>query len=149
MANYNGCARTNYFHVTDEEKYKKLYKGLVGTDDEIISFDQNDKDGKPLHGFGSYGTIYWSPSKAEDNPDWLDNDDTDGFDDFLQQIKTILPDNEAFVIIETGHEKLRYLVGFATIVTNKDIQCIDLTNITEKVAGNMLQKLDYKLEIEY
>ena len=79
----------------------------------------------------------------------LDNDDTDGFDDFLQQMKTILPDDEAFVIMETGHEKLRYLVGFATIVTNKDIQYVDLTNITKKVAGDMLQKPEYKLEIQY
>ena len=149
MANFIGTARTNYFHVTDEEKYKYLFNGLVGSDDEIISFDETDKNGKILHGFGSYSSIYWSPSKADGNPDWLDEDDADGYEDFLNQLSKILPEDEAFVLIDVGHEKLRYLSGFATIVTNKDIKYVDLTNTTQTVAREMLQKPDYKLEIEY
>ena len=149
MANFIGTARTNYFHVTDEEKYKYLFNGLVGSDDEIISFDETDKNGKILHGFGSYGSIYWSPSKADGNPDWLDEDDTDGYEDFLNQLSKILPKDEAFVLIDVGHEKLRYLSGFATIVTNKDIKYVDLTNTAQTVAQEMLRKPNYKLEIEY
>ena len=102
-----------------------------------------------MHGFGSYSSIYWSPSKADGNPDWLDEDDADGYEDFLNQLSKILPEDEAFVLIDVGHEKLRYLSGFATIVTNKDIKYVDLTNTTQTVAREMLQKPDYKLEIEY
>ena len=149
MANYIGTARTNYFHVTDENKYNYLFKGLVGTDDEIISFDETDKEGKTLHGFGTYGSVCWSPSKAEGNPDWLDEDDTDGLDSFLNELKTILPEDEAFVLMDTGHEKLRYLVGYATVVTKKDIQHIDLTDMAGKLARAMLQKPDYRMQIEY
>lgn len=34
MANYESCYRTNYYHVTDEEKYSELMKGIYAEDIE-------------------------------------------------------------------------------------------------------------------
>lgn len=50
MANYECTYRTNYFRVTDEEKYKKLISKLSG--DYFEDFTESD-----LHGFGGYGHL--------------------------------------------------------------------------------------------
>lgn len=52
MANYNCTYRTNYFRVTDNEKYKKLISKISG--DYFEDFTESD-----LHGFGGYGPWYF------------------------------------------------------------------------------------------
>ena len=99
MANYIATTRTNYFHVTDEDKYSKLLESLDA--DDFKDFTETEEDGKLIHGFGCYGTIY-----SED-------------DEFYEGIREILPDDEAFMQFEVGNEKLRYVVGDAIIVTKK------------------------------
>lgn len=47
MANYECTYRTNYFCVTDEEKYKKLISKLSGDFEDFTEDDTPD-----LHGFG-------------------------------------------------------------------------------------------------
>lgn len=54
MANYECTYRTNYFCVTDEEKYKKLISKISG--DYFEDFTEDDTP--DLHGFGGYGC--WS-----------------------------------------------------------------------------------------
>lgn len=51
MADYICTYRTNYFRVTDEEKYQKLINKLAGEDLEI--FDDENSNG--MHGFGGTG----------------------------------------------------------------------------------------------
>lgn len=149
MANYNGVSRTNYFQVTDEERYAHLFKGITGSEDEVLSFDKETPDGTVLHGFGAYGGLLWSPAKADGEEDWEDYDDTDSFDTFLTELQKILPDGEAFVLMETGHEKLRYLTGYFTVATNKDVRYGDLTTLAREQARTMLNDKDWRLNIEY
>lgn len=56
MANYNGMVRTNYFQVTDEERYQELIRGL-DSENNIYFWDESNKNGVLQHGFGSYSTI--------------------------------------------------------------------------------------------
>ena len=72
MANYLATARTNYFRVTNEEKYQELFSKLV-SEDEIEDFTEI-KDGTTYHGFGAYAPI-----------EYIDNDEYD-FDIFLEEL---------------------------------------------------------------
>ena len=123
MANYYGTARTNYFHVTDEEAYQNLFAGLRCGDDEIEDFTETDKDGRKLHGFVSKGSIDYCPDEESDEYD---------FGAFLQGIQELLPPDEVFVYMETGAEKLCYVHGVSVIVTRDGIQTIDLRRQTEE-----------------
>lgn len=53
MADYKCTYRTNYFQVTDEEQYEKLFSKLHG--DDLESFD--DPEHPELHGFGGFGDL--------------------------------------------------------------------------------------------
>lgn len=126
MANYYCTCRTNYFKVTDEDKYKELFENLEA-EDIIEDFTEETEDGTILHGFGCYASIDY-PSK-EDEYD---------FDEFIKGIQSILPDDEAFMFFESGHEKLRYVVGYCTVVTNKEIRYMSLDNWAKTQAKEIL-----------
>lgn len=142
MANYYCTSRTNYFRVTDEDAYGKLFENLC-SEDNIEDFTKTDKDGVIWHGFGSYSTIdYVEPSEDEDS----DNDPD--FNLFAKQLQEILPENEAFVLLEAGNEKLRYITGYATIITKNDFRCIDLTEMARNECKKLLGP-DFETKMEY
>lgn len=126
MANYYGTVRTNYFRVTDEEKYKKLFENLCSEDD-IHDFSETSEDGTILHGFGSYATI--------DYP--IEEDEYD-LDEFIRQLQTILPNDEAFMLFEAGHEKLCYVGGYCTVATNKEVYYMSLDTWAKDKAKELL-----------
>lgn len=128
MANYTTSARTNYFRVTDEKKYIELFNRLVA-DDSIEDFTR-ESSGILYHGFGSYSTI-----------DYLvetDSKDDICFDNFLEELQKILPDDEAFIYVESGNEKLRVINGFAYVVTSSKIEFVDLISWTLSTVKELL-----------
>ena len=139
MANYMATARTNYFRVTDEDRYQDLFSGLVAEDD-IHDFTETGEDGVIRHGFGTYGWM----SFEEDE----DGGDT-GMDSFFEELKEILPDDEAFIYTEVGNEKLRYVVGYSAVVTNKEVKYLDLTNLAIDTASKMLGVAEFKTQMDY
>ena len=171
MANYECYCRTNYFRVTNEEKYQELFGRLsseYGVDDYSTT-----KDGVLLHGFGAYSPLtlnhIWSPEEKtklvkeiiesympddffSENGELLfdfsradkiyvkrndtlmlifdayhperydDNLDCDeGIYEFAELLQPLLPDGECMIYQEIGHEKMRYLVGEALMVTRNHI----------------------------
>ena len=125
MANYNAVSRTNYFRVTDEEKYEKLFNSLISEDD-IEDFTEV-KDGITYHGFGSYSSI-----------DYLDENEEYHFDLFLTELQKILPEDEAFMYFEVGYEKLRYLVGYTYVVTRNEIKGMNIDDWAKDTAKEIL-----------
>ena len=138
MANYCCTSRTNYFTVTDEEKYKELFSNLI-SEDNIEDFT-TETDGKISHGFGSYGVIDYCPDEDEDECN---------FDYFLNELQKILPDNEAFMLFEAGNEKLRFVSGSVCIVTNKDIKFFTLRDVALEAARAMLNNNDFDTITDY
>jgi hypothetical protein len=134
MANYMATARTNYFRVTDEKKYEELFYGLC-CEDTIEDFTK-EKDGVLYHGFGSYDSI-----------NYLVSDEYD-FDEFLTKLQKILPDNEAFIYMEAGNEKLRYVVGLVVVVTSKEIKSMSLDTWAKEQVKQLLGS-DFETETEY
>jgi len=143
MANSHEVARTNYFRVTDETRYAELFKNLVGGDDGVKDFTK-EEDGVILHGFGAYGSVDYLTSSQEDEDDGNFN-----FDHFLSELQKILPEDEAFVYMESGHEKLRYLTGLAIIATSKEIRSVDLLQQAMSAAREMLGNESFCTQLEY
>lgn len=137
MANYECSSRTNYFRVTDEERYNELFENLV-SNDEVYDFTK-EENGAVLHGFGSYGSIDYFLGDSED--------EDCSFDDFLCELQKILPDNEAFIYLEAGHEKLSYVTGYAIVCTNKNIKHINLDTYVIELAKSMLGT-DFETEVD-
>jgi len=117
MANYVAVSRTNYFQVTNEEKYEELF-GRLCAEDNICDFSKT-VDGKTYHGFGCYGSI-----EFYEGPEY---DETFvGMEGFAEELKAILPENEAFIYQEVGNEKLRYLTAFAVVATRERVKFVSL-----------------------
>ena len=57
MANYYASIRTNYFRVKDEEEFRKFMAHVSGTEDRVELWEEKDKNGNTVFGFGTLGGI--------------------------------------------------------------------------------------------
>lgn len=143
MANYCAASRTNYFRVTDEEAYAKLFANLCG-EGGIHDFSKT-VGGIVYHGFGCYGSVeYVVDSEDEEYGTW-----DDGFGAFIEGIQEILPPDDAFIYMESGNEKLRYVTGFSVIVTKDKVEYINIAADAAHRAANMLGIKDYETQLDY
>ena len=140
MANYYGFSRTNYFRVTDEEKYKELFN-LLTAEDGIEDFTF-EKDKVIYHGFGSYSSIY---TKNSDEDEYGD----EPVDNFICQLQEILPNDECFIYQEIGYEKLRYLTGFALIATHDKCDSVDISSDAIAKARELLGNDKFETRLDY
>ena len=131
MASYACAIRTNYFRVTEEEKFKNLIDEFLSGSCEV--FTRTDVNSNKLVGFGSDENINWP-------------EDETGFVSGLQEC---LAEDDSIIVLEVGHEKLRYFVGAATIITRSSIETIDLTSLAISKAAEMLGNPDYTTCCEY
>lgn len=141
MANYCCTIRTNYFHVKDENAFRTFMSRVYGCEDDIELWEEKDKDGRAVFGFGVYGGI----SGIRDQ----DADEDSSYDDFIDKLQEFVADDDAVIILESGNEKMRYVVGSATIVTSSDYKYIDIEDIAVKQAGEMLHNPLWKTICDY
>ena len=67
--------------------------------------------------------------------DRFDPDDGDcDLTNFVKKLQNILPPKEAFVYIEAGHERLRYVGGYAIFATNCNIESTSFEKWAENLA---------------
>lgn len=136
MANYDEVLRTNYFEVTDSDKFQELIDGLCSNDK--ISVWKKKFNGKTKFGFGCCSSI----SYADENSEF-------SMDDFLSRLAQLLPDGEAVILTEIGHEKLCYIGSGSYIATNKECIYLDLQTLAIKRAAEMLGIEHFETAIEY
>lgn len=134
MANYNCVIRTNYFHVKDENTFEEFLKKVSGDDFHI--FREGD-----MFGFGCYGSIYGISENNED--------DEDDYDAFLEGLQKQIVDDEAIIITEAGYEKLRYVSGYATVITSQKISTINLEDKSIELAQEMVKNKEYYPQMSY
>ena len=146
MANYHCTIRTNYFHVKDEERFRELMSRVYGSEDNVNLFESKDKNGKTVFGFGVYGGISGVRNAMADEDD--DADDT-AYDEFIAELQDCIADDDAIIILESGNEKLRYIVGSATIITSEDHDYLDITALATERAAEMLKNPDWQTICEY
>lgn len=102
MANYEPFFRSNYFAVKDPEAFKKFC--------ELHELDLFQDGDKPFYGFCGNG-------ESGIPHDAGDGSETDI--DFMAELAKHLVDDHVAVVIEIGHEKMRYLVGYALAINSK------------------------------
>jgi len=142
MANYYATTRTNYFSVKGENAFRELMQS-VSAEDEVHVFEQPQPDGSKKYGFGCYGSIYGIPVEPDRND--LDG----GMDRFLDALQNLVYEDDAIIITEAGNEKLRYVIGFCTVITSKEIQGVSIPDIALHLARKLLGNKNYQTQMDY
>ena len=143
MANYCCTIRTNYFHVKDEAEFRSLMEQVYGSEDAVEVWEKRDDEGNTTFGFGCYGGI----AGIRDTDD--DDLEETAFDRFLEKLQQCVAENDAVIILEAGNEKMRYVVGTALILTNKACEYLDIAELAEKRAAELLAIPSWKTKLTY
>ncbi len=143
MANYCCTIRTNYFHVKDEAEFRSLMEQVYGSEDAVEVWEKRDDEGNTTFGFGCYGGI----AGIRDTDD--DDLEETAFDRFLENLQQCVAENDAVIILEAGNEKMRYVVGTALILTNKACEYLDIAELAEKRAAELLAIPSWKTKLMY
>lgn len=134
MADYISHMRSNNFYTTDETKLEEIIECFPK-----LKLNKNDN--------GSY-TIYGDDTAGitDDEGQFKSYEDLYAAAEDLQKI---MPDNEALILQEIGHEKYRYLTSCAMIITKTDTEYLNLQTWALKKARELLKDADYITEMEY
>ena len=146
MANYCCAIRTNYFCVKDEEKFRELMARVHGCEDDIRVWERKVSNGKTMFGFGLYGEIAGVKHAREDDDDEFD--DT-SYGEFISGLQSCVADHDAIIIMEAGNEKLRYVLGSATIITSRSCEYISIDRLAVSRASEMLGVERWSTKCEY
>jgi hypothetical protein len=115
MADWSGTSRSNYFRIKDEAAFRKWAEAL-----ELAVI--TDAEGR----FGFY-------SEAEDGglPSARVGEDID----LVAELATHLVEGSIAILMETGHEKARYMSGYAIALNSEGQQvALILSDIYTKAA---------------
>ena len=137
MANYLSWTKSNIFRITDKEKFTDIINNLVS--DGIIEFHEHDgdKEGETKVQFMVDGTPFGYETENGD------------FEliPVIEDIQTLLPDDEVCVIIESGHEKLRYVDGSVLVISKETYFSKRLVEYAQEKSREILRNNDYVLDI--
>lgn len=146
MANYCCTIRTNYFHVKDEEKFRALMDRVYGCEDNIELWQEHDANGNTVFGFGVYGGISGLRNAGADEDDEYDES---SYDEFIDGLQECVADNDAIIILEAGNEKMRYIIGAATIITSSKFAYLDITDLAKQKASEFLCNPSWQTQCTY
>lgn len=137
MADYFSWTKSNIFRITDKEKFTDIINNLKS--DGIIEFHEHDgdKEGEIKVQFMVDGTPF---GYETENGDFE-------FTPVIEDIQTLLPDDEVCVIIESGHEKLRYVDGSVLVISKETYFSKGLVEYAQEKSREILRNNDYVLDI--
>ena len=109
-------------------------KNMLENDKKFYDRNHNliPENGKTLN---DYELIF-----NEENEIVYDIDDAyqdDSFDRFLDELQKLLPDDDCFVYMESGHEKLRYVTGYALVMTSTTRKEMSLDTFINNTVKNL------------
>lgn len=137
MANYECVSRTNYFHVKDVETFREFMDTVIA--DDLHVWEEKDNDSNIVFAFGCEGVIYGIPDENGDS----------SLDLFFTELQKYIADNDAVILTEAGHEKLRYVTGYATVVTRNNIQTLGIETFALAKVKEMLKNPDFETKTDY
>lgn len=137
MANYECVSRTNYFHVKDVETFREFMDTVIA--DDLHLWEEKDNDSSTVFAFRCEETIYGIPDKNGDS----------SLDLFFTELQKHIADDDAIILTEAGHEKLRYVTGYATIITHTGMQTLDIETFALARAKEMLENPNFETKMEY
>ena len=124
MADYEATTRSNYFHVKDEEKFHQIFEQIKKKNFGIELFTGSDH----TYGFGCYSDV--------------DMDD-------IFELQDIIPDDDCIIVMESGHENLRYVDGIGYVITKERIESLSIMSWVQQKAKELMQDPDYTTQIDY
>ena len=150
MANYICAVRTNYFHVKDEEEFRNFAKKLYSNDNDLEVWEEKDKEGKTVFGFGCCSELSGIHADSEngDIEDSIEGDEG-AYDRFVDEIQKLVAEDDAVIIYEIGREKLCYLNGLATVITAKEQKYLDISDFAVEQARKMLGNKEWETNSNY
>lgn len=121
MAEYEGYARTNYFKVKDLTAFRAWAEPL----DLDFTTDVDDPDAIALLCNTEHGV--W----PETDPETFEE-----IPDFALALSGHLAPGQVAILMEVGHEKMRYVGGYATAINDKgkriDISLYDIYKMAQE-----------------
>jgi len=141
MGCYRGMVRSNYFAVTDELAFKTVI-GLLALDEDATAHAHSQEiDGVKKFAFTGDGAVRGFIS--DEDPDECD------IDAFLHALQRIVAPGDAALVIEIGFDSLRYFNAFTYIVTENQLECVDLPEVTLETTRKMLGNPEFTTVAEY
>jgi len=152
MADYCGKIRTNYFSVTDVDKFHQLMEMCVSDGGPIKVFmDKSTDDGSTMFGFYCNGTILGLPEAIDNTePNDLDYescDDDYDLDLFYMFLQRLLTKDTAIIITEIGSKEFCYFIGECTIITKTEMRVLEVQTTAIIEAREMLGNDDYMTRV--
>ena len=135
MANYYEQSRSSYFRVKDKAAFQAFLERF-GNSVELIEDDK-----------GRVGFLAQEGLPSAYMPDDSGHDGEEV--DFVSELAAHLADHEVMIVMGTGYEKMRYLVGYAIAINNKqERRELDLAGIY-KLAGQLTKQPKRITRAEY
>lgn len=141
MANYYCVTRSNYFRVKDEAQFREVMDRVICDEDCLDIWEDNSGVTKQF-GFGGYASIL-GIVEADGDPDDYD------YDTFVEELSKCVADDDAIIILEAGHEKLRYVTGLATVITSKGAKHLDIDCVAMNCARELLNNRGWYTSVNY
>ena len=146
MSEYICTIRSNYFHVKDPALFRDFMGRVCSFGDQISLWQEQDNEGRPVFGFGVHGAIAGLKNAAADDDDLLDES---AYDEFIRGLQEHVAEDDAVILMETGHEKLCYVTGAATILTSGGHEYLSLAELAAKRASEMLGNPGWSTQCDY
>ena len=134
MAEWNGTARTNYFQVTDEAKFREWAEARA------LYVIAKDAGGAAFFGVYSETDDGGWPTNS-----WPDDEDVPIEIDVVAELAAHLAEGQIAVLMESGHEKCRYVDGNAVAVDHAGnrvaIELRDIYDLAAKTFGIPVEQI--------
>lgn len=147
MANYVSRARTNYFDVNNRKAFNEFIERII-TEGTVKIYEPKDK--KPTDhrvGFGVVsGIIGFYDGPLDVSEADREASETTTVEDELQKL---IADDDAAIIFESGYEGMRYLTGYATVITKNDIRCLSIEDLAIEQAQLLLKNPDWQTKSNF
>jgi len=126
MANYCATWRSNYFQVKDQDAFEEA--ASTWPDTRVVTRDVDGED-------TLFAIMEDERGDQGGMPSGRYNDETGDYEelDLLQELSEHLPEGEVAILMESGHEKLRYVCGHALAVNHEgEVLHVSLDDIYDK-----------------
>lgn len=142
MANYYDNSTSNQFKVrkSEKERLEKIFNNLMGDD---VHTDIG-KIGEDVYGwFGCYGSLIGLDVENyfEDNEVLMNKYQDDEYNAMCDELQKCLADDSHIVLMEAGHEKLRYVNGGVLVITPNHAEYTSLDQVANAKVEELLSKV--------
>ena len=148
MANYCCATRTNYFRVKNPDEFRSFMRKVLCSEDKIDVWEKRGADGVTRFGFGCYGEILGLGigPQTEESYDYYDDF---SLEDFVNGLSELVAKDDAIIIMESGNEKLRYVTGYAIVITSGGSDSIDIGDVAGARAREFLANENWATDVSY